>query len=102
MRLGAIFVAICILIIAVSVGATGYFYFGVSPSQASAIAVATLTALAIYNAASTRLGLRTAVGRQLPICPAAEPTSLARSPRWGDGWRRSKARSNPLWIGPER
>jgi cyclic-di-GMP phosphodiesterase, flagellum assembly factor TipF len=65
MRLGAIFVAVCMVIIAGSAGATLYFYLGVSASEAATVGVATLTALALYNAVSTRIGLRTAVGRQL-------------------------------------
>jgi cyclic-di-GMP phosphodiesterase TipF (flagellum assembly factor) len=65
MRLGAIFVAVCMVIIAGSAGATLYFYLGVSASEAATVGVATLTALALYNTVSTRIGLRTAVGRQL-------------------------------------
>jgi cyclic-di-GMP phosphodiesterase TipF (flagellum assembly factor) len=53
------------VIIAGSAGATLYFYLGVSASEAATVGVATLTALALYNTVSTRIGLRTAVGRQL-------------------------------------
>ena len=65
MRLGAIFVAVCMVIIAGSAGATLYFYLGVSASEAATVGVATLTALALYNTVTTRIGVRTAVGRQL-------------------------------------
>jgi len=65
MRLGAIFVAVCMVIIAGSAGATVYFYLGVSASEAATVGIATLTALALYNAVSTRMGMRTAMGRQL-------------------------------------
>ena len=65
MRLGAIFVAICMVIIAVSAGAAIYFYFGVSVSEATTVTIATLTALAIYNAISTRIGVGAAAGHQL-------------------------------------
>src|SRR5262245_44835525 len=65
MRLAAIFVAVCMVIIAGSAGATVYFYLGVSASEAATVGVATLTALALYNTVSTRMGHRTAVGRQL-------------------------------------
>jgi cyclic-di-GMP phosphodiesterase TipF (flagellum assembly factor) len=65
MRLGAIFVAICMVIIAVSAGAAIYFYFGVSVSEAATVTVATLTALAIYNAISMRIGVGAAAGHQL-------------------------------------
>jgi cyclic-di-GMP phosphodiesterase TipF (flagellum assembly factor) len=65
MRLGAIFVAVCMAIIAGSAGVTAYFYLGVTTSEAATIAIATLTALALYNVVSTRIGMRSAVGRQL-------------------------------------
>jgi cyclic-di-GMP phosphodiesterase TipF (flagellum assembly factor) len=65
MRLGAIFVAVCMVIIAGSAGAIVYLYLGVSASEAATIGIATLTALALYNTVTTRLGIRTAVGRQL-------------------------------------
>src|SRR5204863_8984694 len=65
MRLGAIFVAVCMVIIAGSAGAIVHLYLGVSASEAVTVGLATLTALARYNTVTTRLGLRTAVGRQL-------------------------------------
>jgi len=65
MRLGAIFVAVCMLIIAASAGVISYYYLAVSVSEAATIAIAALTALALYNIISTRLGLQNAVGRQL-------------------------------------
>jgi cyclic-di-GMP phosphodiesterase TipF (flagellum assembly factor) len=65
MRLGAIFVAVCMVIIAASAGAVVHFYLGVGASEAVVVAIATLTALALYNTVTTRLGLRTAVGQQL-------------------------------------
>lgn len=65
MRLGVIFVAICMVIIAGSAGAISYLYLGASASEAATVAVATLTALALYNTVSTRIGLRSTVGHQL-------------------------------------
>jgi cyclic-di-GMP phosphodiesterase, flagellum assembly factor TipF len=65
MRLGAIFVAVCMVIIAGSAGAVVYLYFGVSVSEAITVAVAVLTALAIYNAVTARHGIGVAVGHQL-------------------------------------
>ena len=65
MRLGVIFVAICMVIIAGSAGAISFLYLGVSASEAATVAVATLTALALYNTVSTRIGLRSTVGHQL-------------------------------------
>jgi len=65
MRLGAIFVAVCMVIIAGSAGAVAYLYLGLSASEAATVAIAVLTALALYNTVTTRMGLRTAVGHQL-------------------------------------
>jgi len=65
MRLGAIFIAICMVIIAGSAGAVIYSYFGASVSEAATVAVAILTALALYNTLSNRVGIGAAVGHQL-------------------------------------
>jgi cyclic-di-GMP phosphodiesterase, flagellum assembly factor TipF len=65
MRLGAVFIAICMVIIAGSAGAAIYFYFGVSVSEAVTVAIATLTALALYNTLSSRVGAGAAAGHQL-------------------------------------
>jgi len=65
MRLAAIFVAICMILIAGSAGAVVYLALGFKPAEAATVAVAVLTALAIYNAVSTRVGVRTVVGSQL-------------------------------------
>jgi cyclic-di-GMP phosphodiesterase, flagellum assembly factor TipF len=65
MRLGAIFIAFCMAIIAGSAGAIAYLYLGVSTSEAVTAAVATLLALVLYNTVSSRMGLRSVVGRQL-------------------------------------
>jgi cyclic-di-GMP phosphodiesterase, flagellum assembly factor TipF len=65
MRLGAIFIAVCMVIIAGSAGAVVYLYFGVSVSEAVTVAVATLTALALYNTISNRIGVGAAAGHQL-------------------------------------
>ena len=65
MRLAALFVAFCMIVIAASAGAIGFFYFDLSRSQAGMVAGATLAALALYNMAASRIGLRSVVGRQL-------------------------------------
>jgi cyclic-di-GMP phosphodiesterase TipF (flagellum assembly factor) len=65
MRIGAVFIVVCMAIIAASAGAVAYLYLGVNSMQAAIVAVATFTALALYHAASTRVGLRSMVGRQL-------------------------------------
>jgi cyclic-di-GMP phosphodiesterase TipF (flagellum assembly factor) len=64
-RLGAIFVAICVVLIAASIGAATYLYFGLSGAEASILALAALTGLALYNAVTSRLRDRTDVGAQI-------------------------------------
>ena len=81
MRIAAIFVAVCMVLIAGSAGAVVYLYFGLSLLESIAVAIAILAALALYNTISTRVGLRRAVGHQLPTCRAATPMSRVRSPR---------------------
>src|SRR5215470_2500509 len=65
MRLGALFVAVCMTIIAGSAGAVVYSFFGVSIWEAAIVAVATLTALAIYNTVSSRVGTGSTLERQV-------------------------------------
>ena len=65
MRLGAIFIALCMAIIAGSAGAAVYLYLGVGKLEAVTVAVATLTALVLYHTVFSRVGLRSVVGRQL-------------------------------------
>jgi cyclic-di-GMP phosphodiesterase TipF (flagellum assembly factor) len=65
MRLGALFVAVCIVVIAASAGAVVYFAYGFSGAEAIIVAIAALTALALYNAVSTRMNIRSVVGPQL-------------------------------------
>jgi cyclic-di-GMP phosphodiesterase, flagellum assembly factor TipF len=65
MRLGAIFVAVCMTVIAASVGAVVFFGYGFSGADAIVVAIAALTALALYNAVSTRMNIRAVIGPQL-------------------------------------
>src|SRR5215467_13991713 len=65
MRLGAVFVAVCMVIIAGSAGAIVHFYFGVGAAGSTGVTVATLAALALYDTVARRIGGRTALGRQL-------------------------------------
>jgi cyclic-di-GMP phosphodiesterase, flagellum assembly factor TipF len=65
MRLGAIFVAICMVVIAASAGATVYLGFGFSATEAIIVALSVLTALGLYGTVATRLGVRSMVGSQL-------------------------------------
>src|SRR5260221_8888449 len=71
MRLGALFVAVCMPVIAASAGAVVYFACGFTGADAIIVAIAALTALAVYNAVSTRMNVRSVVGPQL--------TELSRS-----------------------
>jgi cyclic-di-GMP phosphodiesterase TipF (flagellum assembly factor) len=65
MRLGALFVAACMTVIAASAGAVVYFAYGFTGADAIIVAIAALTALALYNAVSTRQNVRSVVGPQL-------------------------------------
>jgi cyclic-di-GMP phosphodiesterase TipF (flagellum assembly factor) len=65
MRLGAVFIAICMVVISASAGAMMYLGFGFSGMEATIVALAVLTALGLYNTFSARLGVRSAVGGQL-------------------------------------
>jgi cyclic-di-GMP phosphodiesterase TipF (flagellum assembly factor) len=65
MRLGAIFVALCMMVIAASAGAVVYFAYGFGAADSIVVAIAALTALALYNAVSTRMNVRSVVGPQL-------------------------------------
>jgi cyclic-di-GMP phosphodiesterase, flagellum assembly factor TipF len=65
MRLGAIFVAVCMTVIAASAGAVVYYAYGFSATDAIVVAIVSLTALALYNALSSRMNVRAAVGPQI-------------------------------------
>src|SRR6202048_1615834 len=66
MRLGGIFIALCMLIIAGYAGAIVYLYLELGLLQAAAAAAATLIALIFYSLISSRIGFRSVVDRQLP------------------------------------
>jgi cyclic-di-GMP phosphodiesterase TipF (flagellum assembly factor) len=65
MRLGAFFVAVCMTVIAASTGAVVYYAYGFTGADAIIVAIAALTALALYNAVSTRMNIKSVVGPQL-------------------------------------
>jgi cyclic-di-GMP phosphodiesterase TipF (flagellum assembly factor) len=65
MRLGALFIAICMAIIAAAAGAIVYLHLGVSTIEAATVAAGTFIALVLYNMISSRVGLRSVVGHQL-------------------------------------
>src|SRR5215470_5719843 len=65
MRLGAALIAICMVLVAGSLGLILYLTAGLSGVEASVVAIAALTALALYNAASTRVRDQETVGQQI-------------------------------------
>jgi cyclic-di-GMP phosphodiesterase TipF (flagellum assembly factor) len=65
LRLGAIFVVLCMVLIAASTGAALYLLAGLKASESMIVAVAVLTGLAVYNAATSRLRDRSDVGGQI-------------------------------------
>ena len=65
LRLGAIFVVLCMVLIAVCTGATLYLLAGLNAFESMIVAVAVLTGLAIYNAVTSRLRDRSDVGSQI-------------------------------------
>jgi cyclic-di-GMP phosphodiesterase TipF (flagellum assembly factor) len=65
MRLGAAFIAFCMVIVAGSIAAVLYLAAGLNLIEAAVAALAVLTALAIYNAASTRMRDRSDVSEQI-------------------------------------
>ena len=65
LRLGAIFVVLCMVLIAASIGAALYLFFGLKASESLIVAVAVLTGLATYNAVTSRVRDRSDVGGQI-------------------------------------
>jgi cyclic-di-GMP phosphodiesterase, flagellum assembly factor TipF len=53
MRLGGIFIAICMMLIAGSAGVVAFFAFDAGPPTAATITIGTLALLAFYNMAMT-------------------------------------------------
>ncbi|MDO8876860.1 MAG: EAL domain-containing protein, partial [Pseudolabrys sp.] len=62
LRLGAIFIAVCMVLIAGSVGAVLYLGLKLDSRTAAIAALAVLTALALYNTISNRLRDRAIIG----------------------------------------
>jgi cyclic-di-GMP phosphodiesterase TipF (flagellum assembly factor) len=65
LRLGAVFIAICMVLIAGSIGAVLFLVAGLSIMEATVVAVVVLTGLGLYNAVSNRLRDRSHVGGQI-------------------------------------
>lgn len=64
-RIGAIFIAICMVLIAASVGAVLYLAFKLSAVIAAIAALAVFAVLMLFNAVSSRLSDRSTVGDQI-------------------------------------
>jgi cyclic-di-GMP phosphodiesterase TipF (flagellum assembly factor) len=65
LRLGAIFVVVCMVLIAASIGAVLFLLLGRSATEATIVALAVLTAMAIYNTVNARLRDRSDLGGQI-------------------------------------
>ena len=65
LRLGAIFIAVCMVLIAASFGAVLYLMFGLSGSESAIAALVTLAGLAVYNAVTTRMRDRSDFGAHI-------------------------------------
>lgn len=65
LRIGAIFIAVCMVLIATSVGAVLFLGFQLDPRTSAIFALAVLIGLALYNTITTRLQDRTLLGDQI-------------------------------------
>jgi len=65
LRLGEIFVFLCAVMIAASLGAVLYLLVGLNGPESATVAFAALTALAIYQAVTSRLHHRTDLGGKI-------------------------------------
>ena len=65
LRIGAIFVAVCMVLIAASLGGLLFLVLKVDARTAALIALAALIAMALYNTISNRLADRAALGDQI-------------------------------------
>jgi cyclic-di-GMP phosphodiesterase TipF (flagellum assembly factor) len=64
-RIGAIFIAVCMVLIAASVGFVLFLAFKVDARTSALVALAALVAMALYNAISSRLADRRTLGDQI-------------------------------------
>ena len=64
-RIGAIFIAICMVLIFGSIGAVFYLGFKVEAMTVAMVALAALTGMALYNTVSNRLRDRGDLGDQI-------------------------------------
>jgi cyclic-di-GMP phosphodiesterase TipF (flagellum assembly factor) len=99
MRLGAIFIAMCMVLIAASAGALVYLALGLNPVEAAMVAVAVLTALAIYNMVAKQMRASARFGSQLAEL-AQGSADLAR--QVGENGRRLAGLENIVKNTPDR
>ena len=96
LRIGAIFIVICIVLLAGAVVAE-VSVIGMRGAESTVVADAALTALALYSAVPTRLRDRSDLGNRSPACRAALPTcrdQLAEGGLWpGLRWSRAGGRA---------
>jgi hypothetical protein len=98
LRLGEIIIFLCAVMIAASLGAVLYLLVGLNGPESITVAFAALTALAIYQAVTSRLHNRTDLGARLPTCRMAPPNSHAMWPRSaascraGEPWQQNRQR----------
>ena len=64
-RIGAIFIAICMVLIAGSIGTVLYLGFKLDALTSAIVALGALTGMALYNTVSTRLRDRGDLGDQI-------------------------------------
>ena len=64
-RIGAIFVAICMVLIATSIGIVLFAAFGLNIAEAMIVAIGALTAMALYDAVAKQLRSRALIGDQI-------------------------------------
>ena len=93
MRLGTVFVVICMVVIAASVGAMVHLAFDFGGSESAIIGLATLTVLSVYHYFSTRTGIPSVAPQQFAD-PARGDDDLAR--QVGELARRVTAVENRL------
>jgi len=65
LRMSALFVVICMVLIAGAMGAVLYLAFGLGGAESTMVGVAVLTALALYNAVTSRMRDRAHMGDQI-------------------------------------
>jgi cyclic-di-GMP phosphodiesterase, flagellum assembly factor TipF len=65
MRLGDVFITVCMVLIAGSAGAAVYFGFGLRPSEGVVVAIAVLTAMMLHNSLTAGLRGRSSLNGQI-------------------------------------